>query len=46
VLTPVFELDHVVVDEEAIAEHAASDTFENVNTADELRAAAARFAEE
>ncbi|WP_380678587.1 molybdenum cofactor guanylyltransferase [Salinigranum sp. GCM10025319] len=46
VLAPVFELDYVVVDEEAIAEHAASDTFENVNTEDELRAAAARFAVE
>jgi molybdopterin-guanine dinucleotide biosynthesis protein A len=43
ILTPVFELDYVVVGEEEIDAHAGEGTFENVNTEEELAAAAARL---
>jgi molybdopterin-guanine dinucleotide biosynthesis protein A len=39
ILTPIETLDHVVVDSEAVAAHAASDTFDNLNTEAEFRAA-------
>jgi molybdopterin-guanine dinucleotide biosynthesis protein A len=39
ILTPLETLDHVVVDGEAVAAHAASDTFDNLNTEAEFRAA-------
>ncbi|WP_380678580.1 hypothetical protein [Salinigranum sp. GCM10025319] len=40
----VSDLDHVVVDRDELDEYGASDTFENVNTASERRAAAERIA--
>ena len=46
ILAPIFEIDSVVVSAEEIADHATDDTFENLNTVEELRAAAARFTEE
>ena len=44
ILAPVEELDWVVVPEEAAREHASTDTFRNVNTREELAAAAADLA--
>ena len=43
VLAPVFELDYVVVDREEIEAHTTPETFENVNTVEELHAAAERL---
>jgi molybdopterin-guanine dinucleotide biosynthesis protein A len=45
ILAPVFDFDlsHVVVDAAEIERVAASDTFDNVNTEDELAAAAAKI---
>ncbi|WP_254525490.1 molybdenum cofactor guanylyltransferase [Natrinema caseinilyticum] len=40
---PLSELDYVVVDEHEVREHAALETFENVNTREEFEAAAARL---
>jgi molybdopterin-guanine dinucleotide biosynthesis protein A len=45
ILEPLFDLDYVVVDEPEIREQASLDTFENVNTREDLRAAAARLGE-
>jgi molybdopterin-guanine dinucleotide biosynthesis protein A len=46
VLAPVFELDYVVVDREEIDAYTTDETFENVNTVEELHAAAERLGEE
>lgn len=43
ILAPLDELDWVVVSEEDIREHAAIETFRNINTRAELAAAAADF---
>jgi molybdopterin-guanine dinucleotide biosynthesis protein A len=43
ILGPLSDLDWVVVDDERVREAAAADTFRNVNTDAELRAAAAEF---
>jgi molybdopterin-guanine dinucleotide biosynthesis protein A len=43
ILAPVFELDYVVVDREEIDAHATDETFENLNTVEELDAAAERL---
>jgi molybdopterin-guanine dinucleotide biosynthesis protein A len=43
ILAPVFELAYVVVDSEEVRHHATSDTFDNINTQEELRAAAERL---
>jgi len=43
IIDALFETEYVVVEADAIAAHAADDTFDNVNTRAELRAAAARF---
>ena len=43
ILAPLEELDYVVVTEAEVDEHADSDTFRNVNTREELRAAQADF---
>lgn len=45
-LAPVFDVDHVVVDGDAVRVHASPETFENVNTRSEFEAAAARFERE
>ena len=41
IIAPLFRLDYVVVDAAEIREHAADDTFRNVNTREELADAAA-----
>jgi molybdopterin-guanine dinucleotide biosynthesis protein A len=43
ILEPLFDLDYVVVDESELREHASLETFENVNTQEELQAVAARL---
>lgn len=45
IIEPLFELDYVVVDRDAIEARTALDTFENVNTREEFEAAAERFRE-
>ena len=48
ILTPVFDfgLSSVVVEADEIRQHAAADTFDNINTEAELRAAAERLGAE
>ncbi len=46
VIAPLFDLEYVVVTEDEIATHASAETFENVNTEAELRAAADRLTEQ
>ncbi|MFC6836850.1 molybdenum cofactor guanylyltransferase [Halomarina ordinaria] len=43
ILAALFEVDYVVVDEPALRAHGSLDTFENVNTREELAAAEARL---
>ena len=43
ILTPIEALDVVVVGGDEVARHAASDTFDNLNTESEFRAASERF---
>ncbi len=43
IVEPLFELDYVVVGEDEVREHAALETFENVNTREEFAAAEARL---
>ncbi|MFD1564698.1 molybdenum cofactor guanylyltransferase [Haloarchaeobius amylolyticus] len=43
IIEPLFDLDYIVVDEDEIRERATLETFENVNTHDELEAAARRL---
>lgn len=43
IIEPLFELDYVVVEEDEVEEHGDVDTFENVNTRADLRAAAERL---
>ncbi|QLG47446.1 molybdenum cofactor guanylyltransferase [Natrinema halophilum] len=43
IVEPLFELDYVVVDENEVRSHASLETFENVNTREELEAAATRL---
>ncbi|MFB6131492.1 MAG: molybdenum cofactor guanylyltransferase [Salinigranum sp.] len=43
VLAPLEDLDYVVVGEAEVREHAASDTFDNLNTREEFEAAAERL---
>ncbi|WP_226005822.1 molybdenum cofactor guanylyltransferase [Natrinema salinisoli] len=43
VVEPLFELDYVVVDEDEIRDHAALETFENVNTREEFEDATERL---
>jgi len=45
VLAPLADLDYVVVDDAEIRERASTETFENLNTRDEFKAAQERFAE-
>ena len=46
ILAPLEELDYVVVDEDEVLEHTTRRTFENVNTREELAAAAEALADE
>ncbi|KOX92093.1 molybdenum cofactor guanylyltransferase [Haloarcula rubripromontorii] len=43
VVEPLFDLDYVVVEREAVLEHASLDTFRNLNTREEFEAAAEQF---
>ncbi|MDF9745180.1 molybdenum cofactor guanylyltransferase [Natrinema salsiterrestre] len=43
VVEPLFDLDYVVVDEDEIRDHAALETFENVNTREEFEDATERL---
>ena len=43
IVEPLFTLEYVVVDAEEIRAHADDDTFRNINTREELEAAAAEF---
>jgi molybdopterin-guanine dinucleotide biosynthesis protein A len=43
IVAPLEELDEVVVDGDEIERVAAADTFDNINTREELRAAAERL---
>jgi molybdopterin-guanine dinucleotide biosynthesis protein A len=43
IVEPLFDLDYVVVDETAVETHASLETFENVNTQEELEAAEKRL---
>lgn len=43
IVEPLFDLDFVVVDEAAVEAHSSLETFENVNTREELRAAEERI---
>ena len=43
IIEPLFDLDYVVVDETAVRSYAGLETFENVNTQDELEAAEERL---
>ncbi|WP_058995223.1 molybdenum cofactor guanylyltransferase [Haloarcula sp. CBA1127] len=43
VVEPLFDLDYVVVEREAVLEHTTLETFENLNTREEFEAAAKRF---
>jgi molybdopterin-guanine dinucleotide biosynthesis protein A len=43
ILTPIERLDVVVVGSDEVTRHAASDTFDNLNTESEFRAASERF---
>ncbi|WP_338727484.1 molybdenum cofactor guanylyltransferase [Haladaptatus sp. DJG-WS-42] len=43
ILDPLFELDYVIVDDEAIRGHGSTESFANCNTREEFEAAAARF---
>jgi len=43
VVEPIFDLDYVVVEREEVLEHAAMETFDNLNTREEFEAAAERF---
>ena len=43
VVAPLEDLDIVVVDREAVEEHASLETFENLNTREEFAAAQERF---
>ncbi len=46
IVEPLSDLDYVVVEDDEIREHAPLETFENVNTREELEAAAERLARE
>lgn len=43
IIEPLFGLDYVVVPETEVREHADPETFENVNTREDLEAAARRL---
>jgi len=43
VVEPIFDLDYVVVDRDAIEARTSMETFENLNTREEFEAAAERF---
>ncbi|GGC64107.1 molybdenum cofactor guanylyltransferase [Haloferax sulfurifontis] len=43
IIDPLFTLDYVVVDEDEVREYASLDTFENINTPEELARAAERL---
>jgi molybdopterin-guanine dinucleotide biosynthesis protein A len=45
IVEPLFDLDYVVVDEAEIRDHAPLETFENVNTREELEEAVERLAD-
>lgn len=43
IIDPLFELDYVIVDDDAIRAHGGAESFENCNTREEFAAAAGRF---
>ncbi|WP_222919596.1 molybdenum cofactor guanylyltransferase [Natrinema sp. SYSU A 869] len=46
IVEPLFDLDYVVVDEDEIRDHAALETFENINTREEVEDATERLQED
>jgi len=43
IISPLFALDYVVIEEDEVREYASLDTFENINTPEELARAAERL---